>query len=92
MFGFVKQIFVAAMMFFSCNVLNINSLKFVWVKNQECKLKPERININSNEPSFYPNSVKLSKCSGSCNNINAPCAKICISDVVKSMNLYKYLI
>ena len=29
MCGFVKQIFVAAMMFFSCNVLNINSLKFV---------------------------------------------------------------
>ena len=28
MFGFVKQIFVVAMMFFSCNVLDINSLKF----------------------------------------------------------------
>ena len=36
------------------------------MNNQECKVRPEIININSNEPSFYPYSVKISKCSGSC--------------------------
>ena len=45
------------------------------------------ININSNEPSFYPYSVKISKCSGSCNNINDPYAKLCVPDVIKNINV-----
>ena len=57
------------------------------MNNQDCKVRPEIININSNEPSFYPYSVKISKCSGSCNNINDPYAKLCVSDVVKNMNV-----
>ena len=40
--------------------------------NQDCKLRPEFDNINSDEPTFYPYSVKVNKCSGSCNNINDP--------------------
>ena len=42
------------------------------MNNQQCKVKPQIINININEPSFYPYSVKISKCSGICNNINNP--------------------
>ena len=48
------------------------------MSNQECKVRPELININSNEPTFYPYSVRIIKCCGSCNNINDPYAKICI--------------
>ena len=51
------------------------------MNNQECKIRPEIININSNEPLFYPYSIKIEKCSGSCNNINDAYAKICVSDV-----------
>ena len=49
--------------------------------NKECKTRPKIINVNSNEPVFYPSSIKTSKCSGSCSNINDPYAKICIPDV-----------
>ena len=45
------------------------------------------MNINSNEPSFYPYSVKISKCSDICNNINDPYGKLCVPDVSKNMNL-----
>ena len=62
------------MSFFSCNGL-------------ECKLRPEIININSNEPSFYPYSVEINKCSVSCNNINDPYEKLCFPDVVKDINV-----
>ena len=34
-----------------------------------------------------PFSIEISKCSGSCNNINYPYAKICIPDVVKNLNV-----
>ena len=55
------------MTFFSCN-----ALKFVSINNQQCKVIPAIMNINNREPSFYPDSVPVNKCSGSCNNINDP--------------------
>ena len=57
------------------------------MNNQECKVRPEIINVNSDEPVFYPFSIKTSKCSGSCNNINDPYAKMCVPDVVKNLNV-----
>ena len=56
------------------------------MSNQESKIKPEVININSNEPLFYPYRILVDKCSGSCNNINDLYAKSCVPDVVKSLN------
>ena len=45
------------------------------MNNQACKVRPEIFNVNSNESVFYPFSIKKSKCSGSCNNINADAVK-----------------
>ena len=72
MFGFIKKAFIAAMAFLIPNVLNLNSLKCVSMNNQECKARPKMIDINNNEHVFYPYSIKLNKCSGSCDNINNP--------------------
>ena len=78
------------MMFFGCNISSVNSLNTVpkcfSMNNEECKVRPEIININSDKPSFYPYSNKISKCSGSCNNINDSYAKLCIHDVSKNIN------
>ena len=52
MFGFIRTIFFTAMTIFSCNVLSVNPLKCVSMNNQEYKIRPKIININSNEPSF----------------------------------------
>ena len=87
MFGFVKQIFVSTIMFFGCNLLSVNTLECVSINNQECKVRPEIVNVNSNEPVFYPFSIKTSKCSGSCNNINDPYAKLCVPDVAKNISI-----
>ena len=57
------------------------------MKNQKCKVRPEIININSNNPIFYPFSVKVNRCNGNCNNINGRYARICVSDVVKNLNV-----
>ena len=46
------------MMFFSSNVLNVNSLEFVSRNNQEWKIRPEIININSNELNFILTVLK----------------------------------
>ena len=57
------------------------------MNNQECKTRTKIINTNYNEPVFYPFSIKENKCSGSCNNINEPYAKLCAPDVVKNRNV-----
>ena len=36
---------------------------------------------------FFQFSIKISKCSGSCSNINHPYTKICVPDVVKNLNV-----
>ena len=87
MFGFVKKCFFTAMEFFSCNVLNVNSLKYASINNQGCKIRSEIINVNTNEPVFYPCSIKINKCKGSCNTINNPYAKLCVSDTIKNINV-----
>ena len=55
--------------------------------NQPCKARPEIINVNTNNHVFYLFSVKTSKCSGNCNNINDPYANMCVLDVVKDLNV-----
>ena len=77
--------FFAAMTFF--NLSNVNSLECVSLDNQECKIRSEIINTNNNEPVFYPLSIKVNKCSGSCKNISDLYARLCVPDVVKNMNL-----
>ena len=72
---------------FLSSVVSTNPLSCISMNNQACKVRPEIININSNEPVFYPFSIKTSKCSGSRNNINDPYAKICVPDVVKDSNV-----
>ena len=72
------------MTFFSCNV---NSLECVSVNNQECKIRPEIISLNTNGPLFYPYSIKMNKSKGSCNTINDRYAKICVTENIKNTNV-----
>ena len=72
MLGFVKQVFISAVMVFGCNLSSVNPSRCVSRSNQECKRRPEIVNVNSNEPMFFPFSIETSKCSSSCNNINDP--------------------
>ena len=75
------------MMFFSCNLPNVNSLSYISMSNQECKTRPQVININGDETVFFPFNIETSKCSDSCNNINYPYAKICVLDITKNLNV-----
>ena len=68
-------------------MLPITPLRCISMTNQECKVRPEIANVNSDEPVFYPFSIRTSKCGGSFDNINDPYAKICVPDVVKNLNV-----
>ena len=82
-FKFVKKVFFVGLTILSYFT---NTLNCISMKNQDCKARPQIININSNNPIFYPFSIKINKCSGNCNNNNLY-AKICVPDVIKDLNV-----
>ena len=84
MFRFIKKWFFIGSLFLS-NLVSTTSLSCISVSNQACIARPEI--INNNNPVFYPFSIKTSKCSGNCNNVNDPHSKICVSNVVKDLNV-----
>ena len=62
------------------------------MNNQEFKVRSEIVNVNSDKPAFFPFSIRASKCSGSCNSINDPYAKLCVPDVVKNINTKVFIL
>ena len=53
----------------------------------ELDLIEDIIDVSSSNPIFYPFSVKINRCSGNCNSINDPHARICVPDVVKNLKV-----
>ena len=74
-FRFVKKVFFIGLTIFSnftnVNLLNAIPLNCISMKNQECKTRPQVVNVNN----------------GNCNNISDPYAQICVPDVIKSLNV-----
>ena len=85
-FRFVKKLFFIGLTILSDFTI-INSLSCISMKNQEHKTRRQFINVNRDEPVLFPFSIKTSKCSGSCNNINYPHAKVCVPGIVRKVNV-----
>ena len=71
----------------SIDFTSVNWLSCISMTNQECRIRPPIVNVNGNDPVFFPFSIKISKCSGSSNNINNLYAKLCAPDVVTNLNV-----
>ena len=61
MFEFIKKAFLVGETILS-TLMGVNSLSCISMTNKECKVRREIINVNSNEPVFYPFIIKRSKC------------------------------
>ena len=85
-FGFFKKVFFVGLTILS-GFKNANSLSCISMNNEECKTRLQVINVNGDELVFFPFSIETSKRSGSCNNINYPYVNICVTDVVKNLNV-----
>ena len=79
MSGFIKKAFFTGLRILSSvNLLAVTPLRCISMNNRECKARPQIVNVNSDEPVFYPFNTKTSKCGGSYNNINYPYGKMCV--------------
>ena len=74
------------------NVLKINALECLSVINRECKPRPKILDVNEGigEVLFYPCNVLVNKCSGSCNTLDDPMARICVPNIIKNVNIKVY--
>ena len=85
-FRFVKKVLFVGLTILS-GFSSAKSLSCISMSNQKCKTRPQVVNVNGDEPVFFPFSIETSKCSGSCNSNNYPYAKSFVPDVVKNLNV-----
>ena len=69
------------------NLFKTKALECVSLINQKMYVKTKN-KTNTNEPVFYPLSIKVNKCGGDSNTINDPMAKLCVPDIVKACVCY----
>ena len=57
MLGFIKKCFLTGLACLS-TLTNINFLSCISMNNQECKVRPQIVNVNNEGPLFFPFSIK----------------------------------
>ena len=58
-FSFVKKVFVLGFTVLLSSFTG--ALNCVSINNQKCKVRPEIVDVSSNNPIFYPFSVKINR-------------------------------
>ena len=73
-------------------IIKTKALECVSVVNQKCMSRPKILDVNEGdgEALFYPYNVQVNKCSGSCNTLDNPMAKLCVPNVFKGVNMQVY--
>ena len=74
------------------SILKVKTLECVSVVNQKCMPRPNILDLNEGfgEALFYPYNVLVNKCSGSCNTLDNPMAKLCVPNIIKRINMKVY--
>ena len=74
------------------SIIKTKALECVSVVNQKCMPRPKILDVNEgvSEALIYLYNVLVNKCSGSCNTLHNPIAKLCISNVIKRVNMQVY--
>ena len=73
------------------SIIKTKALQCVSVVNQKCMTRPKILDVNEGvgEALFYP-YVLVNKCSGSCNTLDDPMAKMCVPNIIKNENMKVY--
>ena len=88
MFALIKNIFIRL---FSSIVNASNHTKCISSSNKKFEIQPTLIDLHPNEYilelHYYPFSVKIDRCVGSCNTPNDLSNKVCIQNKTEDFNL-----
>ena len=73
-------------------IIKTKALECLSVVNQKCMPRPKILDVNEGvgEALFYPYNALVNKCSGSCDMLDNPMAKLCVPGIVKRVNMQVY--
>ena len=74
------------------SIIETKALECVSVINRKCMPRPKTLDVNEGvgEALFDPYNVLVNKCSGSCNALDDPMAKLCVPNIIKRVNMKVY--
>ena len=74
------------------SIIKTRALEFVSVINRKCMPRHKILDVNEGvgEALFYPYHVLVNKCSGSCNTLDNPMARLCVPNIIKGINMQVY--
>ena len=74
------------------SIIKTKALECVSAVNQKSMPRPKILDVNegAGEALFYPYNVLVNKCSGSCNTLDNPMAKLCVPNIIKRVNMKAY--
>ena len=74
------------------SIIKTKALECISVVNQKCMPRPKILDVNEGvgEALFYLYNVLVNKCSGSCNTLDDPMAKMCVPNIIKRVNMKVY--
>ena len=78
MLWLIKQVFIMLLSFGGFLVT-----KYEYVSNKPCMVRPTLIDLNPNELNYYPFTIILDKCNGSCNVADDLSTQICVPNKTK---------
>ena len=71
------------------SIIKTKALECVSVVNQKCMPRPKILDVNEDvgEALIYPYNVSVNKCSGSCDTLDDPMARLCVPNIIKNVNM-----
>ena len=74
------------------SIIKTKALECISVINRKCMPRPKILDVNEGvgEALFYPYNVLVNKCSGSCDTLDIPMAKLCVPNIIKRINMKVY--
>ena len=71
------------------DIIKKKALECVSVVNLKCMPRPKILDVNKGvgEALFYPHNVLVNKCSGSCDTLDNPMTKLCVPNLIKTVNM-----
>ena len=70
------------------SIIKTRALECISVINRKWMPRPKILDVNEGigEALFYPYNVLVNKCSGSCDTLDNPMAKLCVPNIVKGVS------
>ena len=74
------------------NILKVNTFECLSIINRKCMPRPKILDVNEGfgEALFYLYNALVNKCSGSCNTLKDPMARLCVPNIIKNVNIKVY--